>query len=974
MREPRSLFPLADALAKEIDPQIAGLVDGSTVELLSQVSDVTSELLRFWFQRDYCYLRQLNFHEGQRSAILQIIYAHEVVGKPDLASLYETVAPDSLLEGELLQEVNRRLHSYPKYAAKMATGTGKTWVLNALLLWQHLNHLAAPDDPRFTSNFLIVAPGLIVYDRLLDSFLGKEKDGERHFVTSDLHSHRDLFIPDNFHQEALSFVQSAVVTKGEIGQKVTGGGMIAITNWHLLAGVEDPDFVDEVTAPGEDVDPGEAVKSFIPLTPGTATGNALDVLDRRFERGLPLQSLKNLPDLMVFNDEAHHIHDVKKAGEATEVEWQKSLREIASGKGSRFIQVDFSATPYNQSGSGKNAKKRYFPHIAVDFNLSTAMNAGLVKTLALDKRQEVAALPLDFKAERDEQQRVTGLSHGQRVMLKAGLTKLEILESQFADTDPEKHPKLLVVCEDTSVTVHVVEFLRQSGLGEEDVLAVDSGRKAELGAKKWELVRERLFDMDRHSQPKVIVSVLMLREGFDVNNICVVVPLRATQAQILLEQTIGRGLRLMWRGSDEIDEMKAETRERFRNRQEPTNFFDILFIVEHPAFQHFYDDLIDEGITIGEIGESSDTTSATGDLEVVELREGFEEFDFEIPLLIREADEELSSPSVDPLSLGPCVHRLETLKRIVGEGDRFFSEDAATKLQYGDYRVDGGVMTATGYNDYLSRMTNRIAAALGSSITKSAKQYRQAAQYPFMQAYRPALVGWLDTYIRNRLFDQTFDPLKDENWRFLLIDDVANGIAGTFATALTDVMENLVVDEAQVEHRWLSEVKSITVRTGSCVEVRRCIYPKLGIPSKGGGLERAFIEWADSSRGIEALAKIHEYRHSFLHRPYLKADGMPSYYSPDFIVRTAERVYIVETKAQSALSDENVQRKMRAALNWCEQINRLDPGDRSDRDWQYCLIGQQNFEDHRSKGGKLIDLLELSYLRDQSGTGQHSLL
>ena len=42
------------------------------------------------------------------------------------------------------------------YAAKMATGTGKTWVLNALLVWQYLNKLAAPTDDRFTSNFLLL--------------------------------------------------------------------------------------------------------------------------------------------------------------------------------------------------------------------------------------------------------------------------------------------------------------------------------------------------------------------------------------------------------------------------------------------------------------------------------------------------------------------------------------------------------------------------------------------------------------------------------------------------------------------------------------------------------------------------------------------------------------------------------------------------------------------------------------------------
>ena len=74
--------------------------------------------------------------------------------------------------------------------------------------------------------------------------------------------------------------------------------------------------------------------------------------------------------------------------------------------------------------------------------------------------------------------------------------------------------------------------------------------------------------MDRHAQPRVIVSVLMLREGFDVNNICVIVPLRSSQAQILLEQTIGRGLRLMWREPEYAD-IKRENRERINRGEEP---------------------------------------------------------------------------------------------------------------------------------------------------------------------------------------------------------------------------------------------------------------------------------------------------------------------------------------------------------------------------------------------------------------------
>lgn len=968
------LFPLASGLDRHVADQIPDLVAGLPVNAFSQVTPTTASLLHFWFESDYCDLRELNFHAGQRQALLNIIYAHEVLAPKRLLDLYESVAPDALLEPGLLADVTREGNAHPMYAAKMATGTGKTWVLNALLVWQYLNKLAVPDDDRFTSNFLIVAPGLIVYDRLLDSFLGVERDGERFFETSDLYAHQDLFVPENYRDAVFGFLQSSVVTKQDIGRKVTGSGLVAITNWHLLAGVEDPDFVPDTEAPGTDVDAAEAVRSFFPVTPGTTSGNTLAVLDRAFLRGGPLQALKDLPDLLVFNDEAHHIHEIKRGEEVTEVEWQKSLREIASTKAHRFIQIDFSATPFNETGGRRGKKRLYFPHIVVDFDLNDAMRAGLVKALALDKRREVASLPLDFKAERDDAGNVIGLSTGQRTMLRAGLTKLQILEDSFGATESDKNPKLMVVCEDTSVTEHVVSFLKTTGLTDDDVLAVDSNRKGELTKTEWEKTRVRLFDMDRHVHPKVIVSVLMLREGFDVNNICVIVPLRSSQAQILLEQTVGRGLRLMWRGDEQIDELKHETRERIQQKLEPTNLFDVLFIIEHPAFAEFYDELIEGGLAV-EVDEKSDKTRVAGDLETVELRDGYETYDFRVPFMMREAEEELREPTIDPLTLPQSKYPLDLLKQTIGKGDRFVSEDVPTGTQYGDYRVDGGVMTATGYNEYIGRMTTRITEALGSRMTSSAKKYNSASQFPLLQVYRPSLTGWLDTYIRNRLFDQTMDPLEDENWRVLLLDDVAHGIAGTFATALTEAAANQEVAGAEVIHRLLSEVTTLNVRSGSAVEVRKCIYPKLPIPSRSGGLERRFVLWADDDTQVEALVKIHEYRHDFLHRPYLKADGMPARYSPDFLVRTSDRVYVVETKAQSALSDENVQRKQRAAIAWCEQINELEPEQRDDREWHYVILGESSVKEWKGKNARASELLDFARLRRvEQAPSQESML
>src|SRR4051812_13755564 len=99
------VFPLAAALERLTAPQIDNLVAGRPADLLEHVTPITAELLRYWFERDYCDGRELNFHEGQRQAIVNIIYAHEVVGPRRLQDLYEAVAPEALLEGGTLGDV-----------------------------------------------------------------------------------------------------------------------------------------------------------------------------------------------------------------------------------------------------------------------------------------------------------------------------------------------------------------------------------------------------------------------------------------------------------------------------------------------------------------------------------------------------------------------------------------------------------------------------------------------------------------------------------------------------------------------------------------------------------------------------------------------------------------------------------------------------------------------------------------------------
>ncbi|MBT9476276.1 DEAD/DEAH box helicase family protein [Polaromonas sp.] len=951
-----------------------GLASGAA-DILELVTPTTAELLMWWFGEDMVLSRGgnnggLNFHAGQKQAILNAIVAHEVLGKDHenwtLLDLYRNCAPDALLTGTRLNEVAQAKHAHPKYCFKMATGTGKTWVLQALMIWQLLNKTAALaeglDDARFTRQFMVVAPGLIVYERLLDAFCGKLLEGgngSRDFASSDMAKFADLFMPDVHRDAVFAFVRGNVCSKTEIGLKATGNGMIAIANWHLLNEGDTADEGDELETLGAPLEPQQVVNAVLPLSPGRATGNSLDVLDRRYARGNVLEFLAGLPELMVFNDEAHHIHEFKREGETTEVEWQKSLSRIAATKGRRFVQVDFSATPYNDVGAGKNKRKLYFPHIVTDFDLKSAMRAGLVKSLVLDRRKEIGALPLEFKAERDADGQPV-LSEGQRVMLRAGLQKLRKLETDFAKIDPTRFPKMLVVCEDTTVSPLVAQFLQDEGLGQDEVMTIDSGKKAELGEKDWLPVRQRLFSVDSHANPKVIVSVLMLREGFDVNNICVIVPLRSSQAQILLEQTIGRGLRLMWR-DDEYTDLKRENRERINAGQEPGSLLDVLSIVEHPAFQSFYDELIKEGLA-GTTGDMNDT-SATGDVIAAELREGYAAFDFGIPFILQEADEVRDHHALDLAAL-PAFTAMSVaqLTGLLGKGDAFISQDLQSATLFGDYRVDGAVMNVGGYNEYLSRLTRRISQALSEPVPKGNKVATHLAK-PYLQVNTAELTGWLDDYIWTQLFDAAFNPMAGENWRVLLLQPVVDHITKVFAVALLESEQKHVTGQTEVHLRRLSEVPRLMMRESHSVQVSKCIYTRLAWPAQSGGLERAFIHWAQADTQVEAFCKISENRHTFARLRYVKDDGLPAFYSPDFLVRTAGAVYLVETKAQQQTIHPNVQRKLRAALAWCERINGLSPEQRGGAPWHYVLLAENVLIEWQAKGARLAELLDYARLR-----------
>ena len=931
-------------------------------ELMEQVTPTTQELLKFWFSEEYCSLRNRNFHAGQRQAILNIVYLHEVMGVRNVMEYYEQLTPD-LMPIVDLGTLGQKKYQMPKYAVKMATGTGKTWVMHALLLWQMLNarREASPTPSeggemrfRFTKNFLIVAPGLIVYDRLLDAFCGRMERGkeERNIETNDFYLNQEVFIPVHYRQEVFSFIQNNVVTKEEgIGRKTTGDGLIALTNWHL--------FENQIADEPNESQPKDItgmINELLPIRPGKAAGNDLGMLDRRYLRGSELEYLAELDDIMVINDEAHHIHELKRNGEIEEVEWQKGLNAIAEKKGERFFQIDFSATPYDQRGSGKKVQKCFFPHIIVDFDLATAMRKGLVKTLLLDRRQELTELKdLDYKAVRDERNKVCDLSDGQRLMLRAGLAKLKKLETEFTAVDEKKNPKMLVICEDTSVAPYVNQLMLDEGLAQDEVVTIDSNAKGEVSEEEWKETKKKLFDIDKYQKPKVIVSVLMLREGFDVNNICVIVPLRSSEAPILLEQIIGRGLRLMWR-EPEYQSIKEDDRKRvLQLHSQPKTYIDMLSIIEHPAFIQFYDDLFAQGLAVEETGETGEGGS-TGDLIKVGLREDYERFDFEWPIIVREAEEELEDAEIDIKTLQPfTAFPLDRLRQFLAQdGETFISQEAISKTQFGRYKVTANLFTATSYNEYLQKLLRTITLRF-DRVTS-----HREMPVPNLQINEAQMIAVVDRYIRTRLFAQPFNPFNGSDWKILLSKDaiVTKHIIEEMARAIFNLQNNIMTTDAQVIHTRFSSVTEIKMRESYSIETHKTIYERQGYPSHGGGLEKAFIDFLDKDGEVERFLKISENMHPFAIIYYMRRDGLMATYHPDFIVATHEKVYLIETKGNDKLFDKNVRQKQTAAIEWTRKINELKPEERMNREWEYVLISEDNFYSLSVNGATITDICD----------------
>ncbi|MBM3190918.1 MAG: hypothetical protein FJZ90_19645, partial [Chloroflexi bacterium] len=238
--------------------------------------------------------------------------------------------------------------------------------------------------------------------------------------------------------------------------------------------------------------------------------------------------------VLVCNDEAHHTHD-------EESEWSKAIRRLhgalterarAGGDGG-VIQLDLSATPRYSKGS-------LFTWTVYDYPLKQAILDSVTKRPIKGVARGIREVPSEVASIRYQ------------AYLTAGVQRWREYRDQLAPL--KRKPVLFVMLNSTAEADDVADYMRVKYPGDfagDRLLVIHIDRQGDVSNRDLDQARQAAKEIDLGTSPiNCIVSVLMLREGWDVQSVTVVVGLRpyTAKANILPEQTIGRGLRLMFRG------------------------------------------------------------------------------------------------------------------------------------------------------------------------------------------------------------------------------------------------------------------------------------------------------------------------------------------------------------------------------------------------------------------------------------------
>lgn len=252
--------------------------------------------------------------------------------------------------------------------------------------------------------------------------------------------------------------------------------------------------------------------------------------------------LAGLPDLVLLMDESHRYR--ASAG-------IRAINELKP-----ILGLELTATPFVEGSKGAVA----FKNVILDYPLGKAMEDGFVKEPAVVTRKNFN--PAGMSPEEIERMK---LEDGVRLHESV---KVELETYARESGNAIVKPFVLVIARDTTHAGALLALIQSEGFFEgrykDKVIQVDS---SQTGAEEEKMI-ERLLKVEHTEEPtEIVIHVNMLKEGWDVTNLYTIVPLRAANARILIEQSIGRGLRLPYgkrTGVSAVDRLNIVAHDKFQ--------------------------------------------------------------------------------------------------------------------------------------------------------------------------------------------------------------------------------------------------------------------------------------------------------------------------------------------------------------------------------------------------------------------------
>ena len=856
-----------------LPPKVRAAVDAWRDSGYAGASEVTRRLFAYWFDEDHevdGFDTPFRYYFCHREAIETLTWLVEIAGQRDVKALIEahgtTCRKDLIsrsVEFQTAMDGRRQVRRYVpelkregvqdlppenlrRFALKMATGSGKTWVMAMAVVWARFYRQFVPGSD-LSTNFLIVAPNVIVYQRL-------EKDFANNRIFHEL-----PLIPPEWKG---SFSQK-VILRGDSAEPDPTGNLF-LTNIHQLYESRDQAWT-----------PANAVEAILGPKP------AQDL--RTSSQRSMLERVKSLGDLVVMNDEAHHVHDEDLA-------WSQSLLAVhAALPDGLAAWLDFSVTPRYQNGM-------YFPWTVVDYPLAQAVEDRIVKA------------PLIVTNERDRKQPAEDPD---------GITRANVAEKygfwlQAAVRRWREHrktygklgirPVLFVMAEKNVHADALGEYLWKTpefGLKKTEVLVIHiENSTGEVRKGDLDRARQAARDIDQPgSRIKAIVSVMMLREGWDVRNVTVVLGLRpyTAKAEILPEQVIGRGLRPM----QGVSRDRTQTLEVLGTR----NLLRIL-----------RDQLESEGV-----GVASTSTAPPPPVVIEPVQERLD-YDIAIPITkpaLQYDDRKLSR--LNGRSLDAILDQEELAEpfRI-----RLQMEFATTETEVHQDDVAVSLLPA---QELLASVANLVAARAGLTG-------RFAVLYPLVRDY-------VETRCFGREIDLEDESVRSHLGRLEMREGIARYLARRIAE-LTIARRSVEFDRADFR---LSETRPFSWRR----DLPPLVAAKtvFNFVATYNGFERRFAEFLDRAADVVRFAALGTTEQgasgTTFRVDYLKASGAIGFYYPDWVAVQAadgdEVNWIIETKGRVW---EGTREKDAAMQDWCRRVSTV-----TKTPWRYVRVNQSEFND-----------------------------